>query len=82
MSQLDKAMEEILAVQNELEEPKSPSRTHSQGWEPGVAWNGKEGTIVTGALPAENAPNWKASKTRTCVRLGFMAIGMLPQGRT
>ena len=58
MSQLDKAMEEILAVQNELEEPKSPSRTHSQGWEPGVAWNGKEGTIVTGALPAENAPNW------------------------
>jgi len=58
MSQLDKAMEEILAVQNELEEPKAPSRTHSQGWEPGVAWNGKEGTIVTGALPAENAPNW------------------------
>ena len=58
MSQLDKAMEEILAVQNELEEPKAPSRTHSQGWEPGVAWNGKEGTIVTGALPADNAPNW------------------------
>jgi len=58
MSQLDKALDEILAVQNELEEPKAPSRTHSQGWEPGVAWNGKEGTIVTGALPAENAPNW------------------------
>lgn len=58
MSQLDKALDEILAVQNELEEPKPPSRTHPQGWEPGVAWNGKEGTIVTGALPAENAPNW------------------------
>jgi predicted phosphodiesterase len=58
MSQLDKAMDEILAVQNELEEPKPSQRTHPQGWEPGVAWNGKEGTIVTGALPAENAPNW------------------------
>ena len=58
MSQLDKALDEILAVQNELDEPKAPSRTHPQGWEPGVAWNGKEGTIVTGALPAENAPNW------------------------
>ena len=58
MSQLDKAMDEILAVQNELEEPKPSQRAHPQGWEPGVAWNGKEGTIVTGALPAENAPNW------------------------
>jgi predicted phosphodiesterase len=58
MSQLDKAMDEILAVQNELDEPKAPTRHHAQGWEPGVAWNGKDGTIVTGALPAENAPNW------------------------
>ena len=58
MSELDKALDEILAVQNDVAEPKAPTRHHAQGWEPGVAWDGKEGTIVTGSLPAANAPDW------------------------
>jgi predicted phosphodiesterase len=49
---------EFLNVQQELDAGKKPRREHAEGWEPGVAWNGKEGTITTSALPAENAPDW------------------------
>jgi predicted phosphodiesterase len=49
---------EFLNVQQELDAGKKPRREHAEGWEPGVAWNGKEGTITTSAIPAENAPDW------------------------
>jgi predicted phosphodiesterase len=59
MRPLDETLDEILAVQNEIDAAKRPQRPHPQGWEPGVAWDGKEGTITTDALPAENAPDWR-----------------------
>lgn len=52
-------LEDILQVQNELEAAKRPRKAHAEGWEPGVTWNGNDGTITTDALPAENAPDWK-----------------------
>ena len=55
---MSEQLDEMLAIQNELEAAKKPRREHAEGWEPGVAWNGKEGTITTSALPAENAPDW------------------------
>ena len=59
MSEREDLLGEILAVQNELDAAKRPQRPHPQGWEPGIAWDGKEGTITTDAMPAENAPDWR-----------------------
>jgi predicted phosphodiesterase len=55
---MSEPLEEFLKIQNDIEQTKRPARTHAEGWEPGVAWNGREGTITTDALPAENAPDW------------------------
>ncbi|CAB4189359.1 hypothetical protein UFOVP1184_29 [uncultured Caudovirales phage] len=55
---MSKAFEEILAVQQEIEAAKRPKREHPEGWEPGVAWDGKQGTITSTAMPADNAPDW------------------------
>ena len=55
---MSKAFEEILAVQQEIEAAKRPKREHFEGWEPGVAWDGKQGTITSTAMPADNAPDW------------------------
>ena len=57
---MSRELDEILAVQQDLDAGKKPRREHAEGWEPGVAWNGKEGTITTSALPAENAPDWNS----------------------
>ena len=56
--QMAEGLEEILQVQQEIDAAKRPERKHAEGWEPGVAWDGKQGTITTDALPAENAPDW------------------------
>jgi predicted phosphodiesterase len=55
---MSKAFDEILAVQQEIETAKRPKREHPEGWEPGVAWDGKQGTITSTAMPADNAPDW------------------------
>ena len=55
---MSEELKEFLAVQRDIDSAKRPERKHAEGWEPGVAWNGKEGTITTDALPAENAPDW------------------------
>jgi predicted phosphodiesterase len=55
---MNKAFDEILAVQQEIEAAKRPKREHPEGWEPGVAWDGKQGTITSTAMPADNAPDW------------------------
>ncbi len=41
-----------------MENAKKPRRQHPEGWEPGVQWNGNEGTVTTTGMPAENAPDW------------------------
>lgn len=55
---LDEMMDEFLQVQNELEKAKPTKRNHPEGWEPGVTWNGSDGTVTTTGMPAENAPDW------------------------
>jgi hypothetical protein len=55
---MSEQLDEMLAIQNELESAKRPRREHAEGWEPGVAWNGKEGVLTTSVIPGENAPNW------------------------
>lgn len=57
-SPVKSALKEILEVQNEIEQSRRPKRQHPEGWEPGVVWNGNEGTITTSGMPAENAPDW------------------------
>ena len=57
---MSKELREILAVQQELDIAKRPKREHAEGWEPGVAWDGNEGTITSTAMPAENAPDWES----------------------
>ena len=56
MSELD----ELKAIQSEISETKRPVRKHPEGWEPGITWNGNEGTVTTTGMPAENAPDWDA----------------------
>lgn len=51
-------LDDIKAVQSELQAERRPKRQHPEGWEPGVTWNGNEGTITTNGMPAENAPDW------------------------
>ena len=57
---MNKELREILAVQQEIESAKRPKREHPEGWEPGVSWDGKQGTITSTAMPADNAPDWDA----------------------
>jgi predicted phosphodiesterase len=57
---MSKELREILAVQQEIETAKRPKREHPEGWEPGVSWDGKQGTITSTAMPADNAPDWDA----------------------
>jgi len=52
------ALDDILAVQQDLSSPKRPKREHAEGWEPGVSWDGQQGTITSTAMPADNAPDW------------------------
>ena len=58
MPEVNDLMDELLQVQNELEKSKPNKRHHPEGWEPGVVWNGSEGTVTTTGMPAENAPDW------------------------
>jgi len=51
-------IDEIKAIQTELQAERRPKRQHPEGWEPGVTWNGNEGTVTTTGMPAENAPDW------------------------
>jgi hypothetical protein len=51
-------LDDIKAVQSELQAERRPKRQHPEGWEPGVTWNGNEGTVTTTGMPAENAPDW------------------------
>ena len=51
-------LDEIKAIQTEMQAERRPKRQHPEGWEPGVSWNGNEGTITTTGMPAENAPDW------------------------
>ena len=55
---MSEEFEKILAVQRDMENAKKPRRQHPEGWEPGVQWNGNEGTVTTTGMPAENAPDW------------------------
>lgn len=53
------ALKEILEVQEDIEKSRRPKRSHAEGWEPGVVWNGNEGTVTTSGMLAENAPDWE-----------------------
>lgn len=59
MRLVSKPLDDIKAVQNEMKAERKPRREHAQGWEPGVTWNGNEGTVTTIGMPAENAPDWE-----------------------
>ncbi len=58
MRKVSEELNKILAVQQDIESSRKPKRKHAEGWEPGVSWNGNDGTIVTDGMPAESAPNW------------------------
>ena len=45
--------EETVSLRTELLAQTRPKKTHPSGWEPGVAWNGTEGTITTSLLDSE-----------------------------
>lgn len=44
---------ETASFRDEVEAGSRPRRNHPQGWEPGVAWNGREGTLTTPPLEAD-----------------------------
>lgn len=47
------------AVDNAFRRVEKPRQTHPQGWEPGVAWDGSEGTLTTGPMDSEpNSALW------------------------
>jgi len=56
MSKLD----ELKAIQSEIDEAKRPVRKHPEGWEPGITWNGNEGTVTTMGGPLDQAADWSA----------------------
>jgi len=56
MSNLD----ELKKIQSEISEAKRPPRKHPEGWEPGITWNGNEGTITTMGGPLDQAADWSA----------------------
>lgn len=45
--------------QPEPPQARAPKPVHPAGWEPGIAWDGREGTITTRPL-AEPTPDWDA----------------------
>lgn len=57
---MSKIIDEIKSVQRDMEEAKRPKRQHPEGWEPGVSWNGNDGTITTGPMAGDMSPNWDA----------------------
>lgn len=56
MSDLD----ELKAIQSERSDAKRPKRQHPEGWEPGITWNGNEGTVTTSGGPLDQAADWSA----------------------
>ena len=56
MSNLD----ELKKIQSEISEAKRPPRKHPEGWEPGITWNGNEGTVTTMGGPLDQAADWSA----------------------
>jgi hypothetical protein len=56
MSNLD----ELKKIQSEISEAKKPPRKHPEGWEPGITWNGNEGTVTTMGGPLDQAADWSA----------------------
>lgn len=56
MSNLD----EFKKIQSEINEAKKPARKHPEGWEPGITWNGNEGTVTTMGGPLDKAADWSA----------------------
>jgi hypothetical protein len=56
MSNLD----ELKKIQSEINEAKRPARKHPEGWEPGITWNGNEGTVTTMGGPLDQAADWSA----------------------
>jgi hypothetical protein len=56
MSNLD----ELKAIQSEVSDTKRPARKHPEGWEPGITWNGNEGTVTTMGGPLDQAADWSA----------------------
>jgi hypothetical protein len=56
MSNLD----ELKKIQSEIAEAKRPARKHPEGWEPGITWNGNEGTVTTMGGPLDQAADWSA----------------------
>ena len=45
--------DETASFADEVAAGSRPRRNHPQGWEPGVAWNGREGTLTTPPLEAD-----------------------------
>lgn len=45
--------DETVSLRTELLAQTRPKKTHPSGWEPGIAWNGTEGTITTSPLNSE-----------------------------
>jgi len=53
-------LDELKAIQSEIADTKRPARKHPEGWEPGITWNGNEGTVTTSGLPLNEAADWSA----------------------
>lgn len=56
MSDLSKrlaAIENQAALVDDIRSRKAPS-----GWEPGVVWDGRKGTVTTGAVVSGSSPDW------------------------
>lgn len=51
-------MPDILAELAEVQQARKPAPQHPQGWEPGVAWDGRQGTITSRPI-AEPGPDWR-----------------------
>ncbi len=53
-------LDELKAIQSERSDAKRPKRQHPEGWEPGITWNGNEGTVTTSGGPLDQAADWSA----------------------
>lgn len=51
---LDDAIDELLSPGSTPDHTRRSTPAHPAGWEPGIAWDGNQGTLTTGAL--EEAP--------------------------
>lgn len=54
---LDEELDRLLKTSNNPDD-EATSRDKGAEWKAGVVWSGDEGTITTGAMPAEQALNW------------------------